>query len=301
LQELISFFGGNGSFLPKKSDVSSEELDGFLAENWKPAAARFGCGKEHPAKAMRVKPSGWKTNPGVPPMNNFIALSLTFALSLLFLRAMDFIAHRGWIESKLSRKIIHIGTGPLFVLCWLLFDESPSARWLAALVPFAITAQFALIGLGVIKDEASVKAMSRTGDPREILRGPLYYGIMFVTLTLIYWKDSPIGIIALMMMCGGDGIADIVGRKVASARLPWSREKSAAGMAGVFLGGWLMSAAMIFVYVTAGVFGGTTANYLFPITVMAIVGAIVESLRFKDVDNISMTLASALAGHWFFP
>lgn len=233
-------------------------------------------------------------------MNNYIALAITFVLSLAFLRSMDFIAHRGWIDSKLSRKIIHIGTGPLFVLCWFLFNDDPSARWLAALVPFAITVQFALIGFGVMKDKASVDAMSRTGDPKEILRGPLYYGIMFVVLTVVYWKDSPIGIIALMMMCGGDGIADIVGRKFNSAKLPWSREKSVAGMISVFVGGFVFSALMIFIYVTAGVFGGSITNYLLPITVIALVGAVVESLHYKDIDNISMTLASALVGHWFF-
>lgn len=233
-------------------------------------------------------------------MNNIIALVITFALSLIFLRSMDYIAHRGWMDSKLSRKIIHIGTGPLFVLCWFLFNDDPSARWLAALVPSAITVQFALIGLGVIKDEASVQAMSRTGDPKEILRGPLYYGIMFVVLTLVYWKDSPIGIIALMMMCGGDGVADIVGRKFASAKLPWSGEKSVAGTVSVFVGGFVLSVLMIFIYVSAGVFSGTITNYLFPITTIAIVGAVVESLHYKDIDNISMTLASTLVGHWFF-
>ena len=233
-------------------------------------------------------------------MNNFLALLLTFALSLLFLRSMDFIAHRGWMDSKLSRKVIHIGTGPLFVLCWFLFKDTPDARWLAALVPFAITVQFALIGLGIIKDDASVKAMSRTGDPKEILRGPLFYGIMFVVLTLVYWKDSPIGIIALMMMCGGDGIADVVGRRIPSPRLPWSRDKSIAGTLGVFIGGWIMSSILIYISVAAGVFTGSFANYILPITVIALAGALVESLHYKDIDNISMTLASALIGHWFF-
>ena len=233
-------------------------------------------------------------------MNNFLALLLTFALSLLFLRSMDFIAHRGWMDSKLSRKVIHIGTGPLFVLCWFLFKDTPDARWLAALVPFAITVQFALIGLGIIKDDASVKAMSRTGDPKEILRGPLFYGIMFVVLTLVYWKDSPIGIIALMMMCGGDGIADVVGRRIPSPRLPWSRDKSIAGTLGVFIGGWIMSSILIYISVAAGVFAGSFANYILPITVIALAGALVESLHYKDIDNISMTLASALIGHWFF-
>ena len=233
-------------------------------------------------------------------VNNYIALIITFALSMIFLRSMDFIAHRGWMDSKLSRKVIHIGTGPLFVLCWLLFRDTPDARWLAALVPFAITVQFALIGFGVIKDDASVKAMSRTGDPKEILRGPLYYGIMFVVLTLVYWKDSPIGIIALMMMCGGDGIADIIGRRISSPKLPWSKEKSVAGMLSVFTGGWLLAGIIIYIYVTTGVFASPFTSYLLPITLIALAGALVESLHYKDIDNVTVTLASALIGGLLF-
>ncbi len=233
-------------------------------------------------------------------MNNILATIITFAISLIFLRSMDFIAHRGIIDSKLSRKIIHIGTGPIFVLCWFLFSDTPSARWWAALVPLIITIQFALIGFGILKDEASVKAMSRTGDPKEILRGPLYYGIMFVTLTLIYWRDSPIGIIALMMMCGGDGIADIVGRKFNSAKLAWSKDKSVAGSMAVFLGGFILSVLIIFIYINAGVFVGSITNYLLPIAFIALVSMLVESLPYKDVDNITMTIAAVLMGHLFF-
>jgi phytol kinase len=123
--------------------------------------------------------------------NNFLATLATFAVALVWLRLNDFIAHRGWVDSHLSRKIIHMGTGPLFVLCWPLFTAAPISRYLAALVPFAITMQFVLVGLGVMRDEAAVKAMSRTGDRREILKGPLFYGIVFVLLTLLYWQDSP--------------------------------------------------------------------------------------------------------------
>ena len=106
-------------------------------------------------------------------MNPYLATVLTFAIAIGFLRLMDYFAHRGWIDGKLSRKLINIGTGPIFVLCWLMFPDLPISRRLAALIPFAITVQFALVGLGIIKDEASVQAMSRTGDRREILLGPL--------------------------------------------------------------------------------------------------------------------------------
>jgi len=119
--------------------------------------------------------------------NNMVALATTFAAALLWLRLNNYAVEREWVEALLSREIIHIGTGPIFGLCWLLFDSSPSSRYLAALVPIAITVQFALVGLGVIKDEAAVKAMTRTGDRRELLKGPLYYGIVFVVITVFYW------------------------------------------------------------------------------------------------------------------
>ena len=233
-------------------------------------------------------------------MNPYIATLLTFAIAITFLRLMDFIAHRGWIESRLSRKLIHIGTGPIFVLCWLMYPEAPISRWLAGLVPLLITVQFVLVGTGIIKDEAAVKAMSRTGDRREILRGPLFYGIAFVAITLIYWNDSLVGIPALMMMCGGDGIADIVGRRVDSVKLPWSPEKSLAGMISVLLGGWLMTMLVFAIYVWAGTFSGPVTRFLLPVTWIAIGATLVESLPFRDVDNITVTVVSALIGHRVF-
>ncbi|MEW5938743.1 MAG: phosphatidate cytidylyltransferase [Chloroflexota bacterium] len=233
-------------------------------------------------------------------MNNWIAAAVTLALCLVWLRLMDFAAHRGWIESRLSRKIIHIGTGPIFVLCWLLFNDAPEARWLAAAIPFLITAQFALIGLGVVKDEASVQAMSRHGDRREILRGPLYYGVAFVVLTLVFWKETPIGMTALMLMCGGDGIADVVGRRVASPKLPWSRDKSVAGSLAVFAGGFLLAAFILWIYVSLRLFPGPFAGYLAPLLLLALTAAAVESLPFRDVDNLTVTLVSVIVGYLVF-
>ena len=233
-------------------------------------------------------------------MSPYLATLLTFVIAVAFLRLMDFVAQRGWIDGRTSRKLIHIGTGPIFVLCWLMYPDVWISRWLAALVPLLITLQFVLVGLGVIKDEAAVQAMSRTGDRREILRGPLFYGIVFVAVTLIYWKDSLIGIPALMMMCGGDGAADIVGRRVHSPRLPWSPAKTAAGSLSVFAGGWLMTMVVFSMYVWAGVFNGPMSSYLIPVAWIALGAALVESLPFKDIDNITVTITSLLIGSLVF-
>ncbi len=228
--------------------------------------------------------------------NNWIALVVTFALALLWLRFNDALAHRGWINSSLSRKIIHIGTGPIFVLCWLLFADTPEARFLAALVPLAITVQFVLVGTGIIKDPAAVKAMSRTGDRNEILRGPLLYGIAFVVLTLLFWKNSPLAIVALMMMCGGDGLADIVGQKLGSARLPWSEKKSWAGSLAVFVGGWIFTVAVLAAFIAAGVIHRKLMDFIPGITWIAFGSTLVESLPFADIDNLTVPVVSVLLG-----
>jgi phytol kinase len=142
--------------------------------------------------------------------------------------------------------------------------------------------------------------MSRSGDRREILKGPLFYGIIFVVLTLVYWRNSPIGMVALMLMCGGDGLADVVGRGLKSAKLPWSKDKTWLGTLGMLLGGWLMSVLVVWIYVAVGAFPGPFTGTLLPISIIAVVGTVVESLPLSDVDNITVTLVAVLLGHLLF-
>jgi phytol kinase len=233
--------------------------------------------------------------------NNLLALIATLAVALIFLRLMDFAAHRGWIGSQLSRKMIHIGTGPLFVICWLLFTDAAISRYLAALVPLSITAQFTLVGLGVVKDQSAVEAMSRSGDRREILRGPLYYGIIFVVVTVLYWLETPTGIVALMLVCGGDGMADIIGRRYGERKLPWNKKKSWMGSLWFFIGGWLLTILVLAVFVQAGVFPGPISAYFMKVTLIALVVTLVESVTPQDYDNLTIALASLALGYFLFP
>lgn len=228
--------------------------------------------------------------------NNLVAFAVTLLLSLLWLRFIDLLAHRRLISSQVSRKIIHIGTGPLFVLCWLLFVNTFPARFYAAVIPLAITAQFALVGLGIIDDPAAVAAMSRSGKRTEILKGPLFYGIVFVILTIGFWYDSPIGIIALMILCGGDGLAAIIGTRYGTAKLPWSRDKSWAGLAAVFLGGFVFSLVVLAVYLAAGKFPGSFIDYLQAAVIISFVCSLVESIPVSSIDNITVPTAAVIMG-----
>ncbi|MGD8815520.1 MAG: phosphatidate cytidylyltransferase, partial [Anaerolineales bacterium] len=168
----------------------------------------------------------------------------------------------------------------------------------AALVPLAITFQFFLVGIGVMQDQAAVEAMTRTGDRREILRGPLFYGIVFVICTLLFWRRSPVGIVALMLMCGGDGLADILGRRWGKVKLPFSEHKSWIGSAAMFMGGWVFASGFVALFNGMGVFdpaldmGSATLS----ITLIALTATVVEALPLRDVDNLTTTAAAVLLG-----
>lgn len=229
-----------------------------------------------------------------------VASVITFGVALVWLRSMDALAHRGIVEQRLSRKIIHIGTGPLFVLCWNFFSGGIQARYLAALVPLSITIQFILVGLGLWEDPAAVQAMTRTSDPREILRGPLLYGLVFIASTVIFWRHSPVGILSLMLMCGGDGLADVVGRKWGATKLPFNPGKSWIGSAAMFLGGFTFAFAFLALFNALGQFQPALhlATTTGKVALVALVATVVEALPLRDVDNLTVTAVAVGLGLW---
>jgi dolichol kinase len=54
------------------------------------------------------------------------------------------------------------------------------------------------------------------------------------------------------------------------------------------------------IYVWIGAFSGPMTRFLLPVTWIALGATAVESLPFKDIDNITLTVVSALIGHIVF-
>jgi phytol kinase len=225
------------------------------------------------------------------------AMLISFAVALTFLKLNDHIARRGWLPEYVTRKLVHIGTGPLFLLCWPLYSTTWHARWFAAFVPGSLTALFALIGLGIIKKDDFVAAMSRSGDPRELLRGPLMYGIVFVAVTLIIWTGSPVSVVLLMLLCGGDGLADVIGRRFGRAKLPGQQNKSWAGSVGFFVGGLIFTMLFLAYFDTVGFLQIDLTAALAPVLVTTLVATVVEGYTPADLDNLTVP-AAALTALW---
>ncbi|KAL4444228.1 hypothetical protein ABPG75_011965 [Micractinium tetrahymenae] len=238
----------------------------------------------------------------VSPARDVAAAAFAVAGSVALIKFFDTLERFEFIDKKLSRKLVHMLAGPGFIACWPLFGAEPYSRLLAACVPALNALRLLLIGNGIVKDERAVSAMSRTGDAKELLRGPLYYVLILIAITAIYWRCSPVGLVIASLMCGGDGLADVVGRRLGSGNpLPWNPEKSWAGSAAMFLGGLGMSAGLISLFCSQGYLECDMPATAAAVAVIALAATVVESLpvnRMVD-DNLSVPGVAAFLGVLF--
>ena len=72
---------------------------------------------------------------------------------------------------------------------------------------------------------------------QQLLGGPFFYVLVLLAVTLLCWRHSLAGIVVVALMCGGDGMADLIGRRFGgSLKLPHNKDKSWAGSMAMFLG-----------------------------------------------------------------
>ncbi|KAH1230258.1 putative phytol kinase 1, chloroplastic [Glycine max] len=212
-------------------------------------------------------------------------------------RAFDELTRRNILQQGLSRKLVHILSGLLF-----LDSNSPKARYFAAFVPLVNCLRLLVNGLSLASDEGLIKSVTREGDPLELLRGPLYYVLILILSALVFWRESPIGVISLAMMCAGDGIADIIGRRYGSMKIPYNEHKSLAGSMSMLVFGFLVSIGMLYYYSVLGHVQLDWASTLPRVAFISFVATLVESLPITKVvdDNISVPLATMAVAFFTF-
>ncbi|KAI7738008.1 hypothetical protein M8C21_006635 [Ambrosia artemisiifolia] len=239
--------------------------------------------------------------PESPVGGNLCALVLSTCLALSLLRLFEETARRGLFHQKLNRKLVHITIGLAFMFCWPLFSSGSGGAFVASLVPGVNIVKVLLIGLGILKDEATVKSMTRFGDYRELVKGPLYYASTITFCCIIYWRTSPISIAAICNLCAGDGFADIIGRRFGKKKLPYNKDKSFAGSIAMAIFGFMSSVGFMYYYSMFG-FVERSFGMVIGFLVVSVASALVEShpLSTKLDDNLTVPLASVLIGIMVF-
>ncbi|CAN1258301.1 Probable phytol kinase 1, chloroplastic [Linum perenne] len=190
------------------------------------------------------------------------------------------------LEQKLSRKLVHVLSGLAFVISWPIFSTSTEARYFATIVPLMNCLRLVIHGCSLATDEG-----------RELLRGPLYYVLVLIVCTLVFWRESPVGIISVSIMCGGDGMADIIGRRFGSMKLPYNQDKSWVGSLSMFLCGFVISIGMLYYYSTMGYFEMEWSRAVPGVALIALIATAMESIPVTNVvdDNISVPLVSMIS------
>eukprot|EP00667_Euglena_gracilis_P012831 EG_transcript_13197 len=212
-------------------------------------------------------------------LHDTLVSALAVISGVVWVRMFRTLASEGIIGRKLSRKLIHITSAPLFLLCWPLYSAAPTARCIAAIPPLANSIRLLSAGLGKVENQDAVQAISRQGGRKELLQGPLYYVLVLLVATVVGWRTSLASYVSISLMAGGDGLADIVGRRFGGVKLPWNSNKSWAGSLAMFIGGFALSMAFVSLFGFAGFLPPLGAN-AFPwrLAAVCLLTTIVESL-----------------------
>jgi phytol kinase len=216
-------------------------------------------------------------------------LPLWFRIVLvpLFVGSIVLLAELGhrwqWFSAEQSRKIVHIGTGNVIALAWLL--QLPA--WVG-ITSALLAGMITLISywLPILPGVNSVGRKSY---------GTFFYAVSMGLLIAIFWplQHPEYAAIGILVMAWGDGLAAIVGQRW--GRHPYKifgNSKSLEGSATLLLVSYIVTTIILYV-----ANGNLPIVWLVGIPV-AIVAVILESISQFGLDNITLPSGAAMLAFW---
>ena len=200
---------------------------------------------------------------------------------MLLVLSTAVICRRQWPQRReLSRKIVHIGTGPVIALAW----------WLEIPESIAVTVAAAITLITAINHRW--KLLPAVEDVDRHSYGTVAYGLATTMLLALFWLDQAIAACAgVLVMAFADGFAGLVGRGVKSPSWTfWQQHKSVAGTMTMAL----VTALVLIVLVLA------SQSPLHPLRLFAVSALAVglEQLSRWGIDNLSVPLSVGLCWSW---
>ncbi len=208
------------------------------------------------------------------------------ALWLAVVVAIALAVRRRWPQQReWSRKVVHIGTGPVVLLAWGL----GIARWVALPAAIAVTVATAI--------NHRFQLLPAVEDVGRHSYGTIAYGASIALLLALFWPSQPLAVAAgVLVMAIGDGSAGLIGPQLNSPR--WrllGQGKSLAGTLAMALG----ALAVLTLLQQTALIQGLEAPSLPNLIVIAAVATALEQLSAFGIDNLSVPLSSGLLWqHW---
>ena len=195
------------------------------------------------------------------------------------------VRHRWPQQREWSRKLVHIGTGPVVLLAW----GFGIGRGIALPVALLVTAAAAF--------NHRYQLLPAVEDVGRHSYGTVAYGASISILLALYWPQQPLAVAAgVLVMAFGDGLAGLVGPAVTSRRWSlWGQTKSLAGSGCMLLAGLAVLGLLT-------VLAGATGQPAPPAAAclgLALLATALEQWSVFGVDNLTVpVLTGVLWQHW---
>jgi phytol kinase len=208
-------------------------------------------------------------------------ISIIYVFSVVAI--MDWFVKKGFPQD-ISRKIVHIAAGS-WIFFWVFFNNSHWSKYLNIAPAFIWTVLLIQKGFFAKPEDEAVKTMTRTGDRRELLKGPLYFTIV-MNLMGTFFYNSSLSVTAMAYLGWGDGIAPVIGKRFGKHKYKILSEKSIEGSLAFLIFGFL--AAVFFNYLIFGKIG------FIQILITGIVAMISEAMSPRDADNLIIPIVISI-------
>jgi phytol kinase len=205
---------------------------------------------------------------------------------LVLLGVLVVLVGRRWPDQgEWSRKLAHIGAGPVVLIAWGLGID----RLVAVPAALAMTLAAAI--------NHRRRLLPGIEDVDRQSYGTIAYGASFSLLLLLWWPAQRAAVAAaILVMALGDGLAGLLGRLVPSASWQVFRQRrSVVGTITMGVSSLLVLLAMAALAQAGGQEAVPTSAALVGIALAAV---LVEQLAFAGLDNLTVPLSVAWLWIW---
>ncbi len=203
------------------------------------------------------------------------------ALWIIIILIIAFLCKRYFPnKEELSRKVIHIGTGPVILLA-SLFNIPKNIAFFSAF--------FVTIALGI---NYQFRLLPAIEDIERKSFGTIAYGTSITILLLLFWPRYEASIsIGVLSMAFGDGLAGLIGRSINSPK--WTVLGQTKSIAGTLT----MSSVVTITTATISYINNLDIQ---PIAIIAIslIATFLEQISPWGIDNITVPIGVTLIGIW---
>ncbi|NJR25270.1 MAG: phosphatidate cytidylyltransferase [Richelia sp. CSU_2_1] len=187
------------------------------------------------------------------------------------------------VDSEVSRKVVHIGTGNVILLAWWL--EIPG--WVG------IAAGILAGAIALISYQIPILPSLNSINRRSL--GTFFYAVSIAVLVAWFWplQHQEYAALGILVMTWGDGLAAVIGQKYGKHLYRvGGMQKSWEGSATMFLVSFAVSSSILL-----SVQGSVWQTWAVS-AVVAVVAASLESVSLWGIDNL--TVPDRRAGDRFF-